>query len=326
MRKGLIRRVVGRKRGSRSARGGSGSVITDASGKRYRVVAVNEDEAAEFADPPRRWGRVGIMAGGWAAVLLLGASVAPGFAASGSQQNEDARDEPASSASNAAWRYLRYGSNEDLDRATAALCENAAPEVAPSDLEDIRRSYAETLGGIARVDVETEDPVPMAEGSSITGRVSYIYQGSQRHEDFVITVLESDGAFCVSDATQVQVEEPGSGDGTGDAADPQTLATDFLRAIVVERDPAAASALQCTSFTGATPQDLDAAIDEWAALNGTVTAFINSIDPADSTESSTTSFEAEVSLQGDLSQEMFSFVVGVQKDCIATLEDRDGLA
>lgn len=300
-------------------------MITNASGKQYRVVAVDAVEAAEFADPPRKWGRVGIMVGGWALVLALGAWIAPGFAASGSGQNQDPRDEEATDAIGAAWSYLRYGSDEDLDRAEATLCEGASPEVTPADLNDIRQSYADSLGGITRIDLETSDPVPTSDGISVVGTVSYIYQGSQRHQEFLVTVQEIDGAYCVSNAAQVASEEPSSGESTVGTVDPQTLATDFLRSTVAERDPATAATFQCASYTGTTAQELDAAITEWAVLNGETTAFLNGIDPTDSTESSITRFEAEISLQGDLKQETFTFVIGVQGDCVASLEGGEGL-
>jgi hypothetical protein len=301
-------------------------VVTNASGRQYRVVAVDAVEAAEFADPPRKWGRVGIMAGGWALVLALGAWIAPGFAASGSAQNEDPRDEPATSESNAAWRYLRYGSDEDLDRAEATLCEDASPEVTPSDLDAIRQSYEDALGGITRIDLETQDPVALAEGSSVVGRVSYIYEGSQRHEEFQVTVQEGDGAFCVSDAVQMQSEgeTPSTGDGSEPAVDLEVLATTFLTHVVGNRDPLTAATSQCDSYTGITPEELDQAIADWAAQNDMTTGFV-SVDLADSPESSVTMFDAEVSLQGDLRQDTFAFQVGVQGDCVTSLEGGDGL-
>jgi hypothetical protein len=167
----------------------------------------------------------------------------------------------------------------------------------------------------------------MSEGSSVAVTASYVYQGTQRSEDFIVTVQESDGAYCVSNAVQVASEEPSSGDGTDQTVDPQTLATDFLRSTVVERNPSTAASFQCEadSFTGITAQDLDAAISEWAVLNGETTAFLNGIDPAESTETSVTSFIAEVSLQGDLKQETYTFTVGVQGDCISSLEGGEGL-
>ncbi|HEX2145744.1 MAG TPA: hypothetical protein VHG10_14685, partial [Glycomyces sp.] len=60
----LFRRVVRSARAKRSA--SSASTVHDGSGKRYRVVAVDEAETSEFPDPPRKRGRVGMMVGGWA--------------------------------------------------------------------------------------------------------------------------------------------------------------------------------------------------------------------------------------------------------------------
>ncbi|MFC3493282.1 hypothetical protein [Glycomyces rhizosphaerae] len=319
----FLRRVVRSARAPRRA--SRASTVRSADGKQYRVVEVNEAKDNEFADPPRKWGRVGAMVGVWGLLLALGGWVAPAIAASGNPENEDSRDQPASSANNAAWRYLRYGSNQDLDRAEATLCEDASPELTPSDLDAIRQSYDDELGGITRVDLETGDPVAGTDGTTVAGTVSYIHEATQRFEDFVVTVQEEDGAFCVSNAVQVEDDEPSAGDGTGDEADPQAVATEFLRAIVVDREPAAATASQCASYTGATPEEFDAAITEWAADKGDVTAFIDGIDPAESTETSITNFAVEISLKAGLNQENFTFTIGVQEDCIVSLAGGDGL-
>jgi hypothetical protein len=252
--------------------------------------------------------------------------VAPGFAASGSDEDNDSRDQAATDAEGAALRYLRYGSNEDMERAEAALCEDASPELTPSDLDDIRQSYDEALGGIERVDLETGDPVPSTEGIDIAGTVSYIYRGNQRHEEFLVTVQEKDGTYCVSNAVQAQEEEEPSSEGaTGETIDPQALAADFLRSVVVDRDPQAATSLQCSAYTGITAQDLDAAIADWAATNGSTTGYLNSLEPADATGNAVTMFETEVRLDGELNIETFVFQIGVQGDCIASIEGGDDL-
>ncbi|MBO3735616.1 hypothetical protein [Glycomyces niveus] len=315
----LFRRVVRTTR--RPRRSGGGTKFSTADGKQYRVVAVNEPENNEFADPPRKWGRVGVMAAAWALALALGGWVAPTFAASGNPENQDPRDEAASSEKNAAWRYLRYGSNQELDRSEATICDGASPEVSPSDLDDLRQTYADELGGITDVDLETGDPVAGVDGATVAATVSYIYQSSQRHEEFVVTVQKSGDTYCVSNAVRLQDEEPSSTNGTGEVVDPQDLATDFLRAIVVERNPQTAAALQCSSYTGPTPEELDLAITEW----GATTAFLNGIEQAESTETSVTAFSVEVSLTGDLDQESYAFVIGVQGNCVASLTGGDGL-
>lgn len=322
---GLFRRVVRGVRPKRPAAGGP--TVHDASGKRYRVVPVDDAEAAQFADPPRKWARVGAMAGAWAVVLAFGAWVAPGFAASGSDENEDPRDQEATDAEGAAWSYLRYGSNQDLDLAEDALCDDASPELTPSDLDDIRQSYDEALGGIERVDLETGDPVPSTDGIDIAGTVSYIYQGKQRHEEFIVTVQENDGSFCVSNATQPddEPEQPSASDGTEQVVDPKTLAMDFLRAVVVERDVETAAEMQCNSYSGITAQDLDVAIADWTATNGSTTGYLNGLEPTDVVENVVTMFQAEIKLDGDMKIETFVFQLGVQGDCIASLEGGDGL-
>ncbi|MCC3763939.1 hypothetical protein K3N28_12775 [Glycomyces sp. TRM65418] len=327
MRKGLIRRVAGRGRRGGPVRSGSGSLVTNASGKQYRVVAVNEAEAAEFADPPRRWGRVGMMAGGWALVLVLGASVAPGFAASGSEENQDPRDDSATDAEGAALRYLRFGSSEDIGRAESALCEDADPELTPVGLDAIRQSYADELGGITDVSVSTDEPIIGAEGAAYPGTVTYNSQGGRRFEYFTVTVQENDGTYCVSNAVHVQDEElsPGETGGTDPAVEPVGLVNDFLTVIVGNRDAEAATEMQCDSYSGITAQDLDAAVAEWANRNGWKSGIALGASEVESSESSITVLEAEIELTGDVSAETFAFQIGVQEDCIASLEGGEGL-
>jgi hypothetical protein len=327
MRKGLIRRVAGRGRRGRSAASASGSTITDATGKRYRFVPVNEADETEYADPPRRWGRVGFLAGGWAIVLALGATVAPGFAASGSEENQDPRDQEATDAEGAAWSYLRYGSNDDLDRAEAALCDGAQPDLSPAGLDAIRQSYAEVLGGITDISVNTKEPTISAEGSVFPASVEYISQGGQRSEDFLVTVQENDGTFCVSDATHDEDEQPSPDDtsGTGPTVDPEGLANDFLTIIVGNRDPETAAAMQCDSDIGITAHELDAAVAEWATENGWESGIALGASQIESAESSITMLEAAIELTGDVSIEEFVFQVGVQGDCIESLEGGEGL-
>ncbi|GAA1660919.1 hypothetical protein GCM10009830_02520 [Glycomyces endophyticus] len=322
MGKGLFRRTIRRARTARP----SGPAST--TGKRYRVVPVDDPDTTAYADPPRKWPRVAAMAAAWAVVLGLGSWIAPAFAASGSEENQDPRDEAATDAEGAALRYLRYGSNEDPERAEDALCEDASPELSPSDLDAIRQSYADELGGITDIDLQTGDPVPSSEGISIAGTVSYIYQGRQRHEEFLVTVQEHDGTYCVSDAASVEETsepsfEPSSdSSSTSEEVDPQTVATDFLRAVVMDRDPAFAETLQCESFTTITAQDLDEAIAEWVTVNGVTTGFLNDISPL---ENATGGFEAEIVLQGELNQETFTFEIEVQQGCVASLEGGDDL-
>jgi hypothetical protein len=296
-------------------------VVRGAEGRQYRVVAVDEPENNEFADPPRKWGRVGVMAGAWALALALGGWAAPGIAASGNPENVDPRDEAATDSEGAALRYLRYGSNEDLDRAESALCEDASPELSPNDLDEIRQSYADELGGITDIDVKTGDPVPSSDGISIAGTVSYISQGNRRQEEFLLTVQEDDGTYCVSDAVSFVDEEPTDSESTGETADPEEVATVFMRTIAGERSPQTAAATQCASYTGTTPQELDAAITDWGATD----SFLSGIEPAESTETSVTAFTVEVTLKRELEQEAFAFVVGVQGDCVASLTGGDGL-
>lgn len=298
-----------------------------ADGRQYRVVAVTENENNEFADPPRKWGRVGIMAAAWAATLALGAWAAPGIAASGNPENVDPRDEAATDASGAALRYIRYGSNEDLERADAALCEGASPELSSGEIDEIRQAHDAELGGITRTDFESEEPIQATDGIQITITVAYIYEAQQDFEDFVVTVLEKDGTYCVSDALLVAGEEPGTGDGTGEPVDPKAVARDLMQAVVLDHDVAAAAEFQCpsASYSGITPEALDAAIAEWASANGKANGVIDTIKPAESSESSITAFDFTIKLTGDLTVESYVFTVEVQGNCVSSIAGGDGL-
>jgi hypothetical protein len=321
----LFRRVVRTAR--RTRRASRGSTVRSADGRQYRVVAVNETEDTEFADPPRKWGRVGLMAGAWAIALSLGAWVAPGFAASGNPDNVDPRDEPATDASGAALRYIRYGSNEDIDRADAALCQDASPELTPAEIDGIRQAFDEELGGITRTDFDAGEPSPVAGGTQFTITAAYIYQAQQQYQDFVVTVVEADGTYCVSDAALPEGDEPDAGDRTEEPVDPKATARDLMQAVVLDRDPAAAAEFQCPpeSYIGITPEALDAAITEWASANGPTEGAIDTINPTESSESSVTAFDFKITLKGELIRESFIFTVGVQGNCVALLEDVDGL-
>jgi hypothetical protein len=247
-------------------------------------VPVNEADETAFADPPRRWGRVGLLAGGWAIVLALGAWIAPGFAASGSSEDEDPRDETPTTAESAAWSYLRYGSNDELNRAEAVLCEGASPEVTVDDLDAIRESYADQLGGISRIDLQTDDPVPALEGSTVSGTVEYIYEDHRRLEDFVVSVQEQDAGYCVSNAVRLSPDEPSASGNSPEVVDPRALATDFLGSVVGGSDLEAAASLQCVSYSGISPEDLSQAISDWEAQNGEAAGYLTAVQPAESTE------------------------------------------
>ncbi|MEU6857650.1 hypothetical protein AB0B28_02050 [Glycomyces sp. NPDC046736] len=265
------------------------------------------------------------MVGGWVVLVFVGAGVAPGFAASGSTQNEDPRDEAATDAKGAALRYLRYGSNEDLDRASAALCDGASPELTPADLDAIRQGYAEQLGGITDVDPQLGEPVP-ADGSIVfTGTVDYVAESAQRTAEFIVTVQEDDGTYCVSDAVQVK-EDPGPDtDGTSpEVEDPEVLANRYLTHIVGNRDTATASAMQCPAYSGITLEDLTAALDEWETKNGWRTGSSLGAEST-TTEGPVTVLTIEVELEGDIAVDRYTFEVGVQGNCVASLEGAEGL-
>ncbi|WP_143034828.1 hypothetical protein [Glycomyces sambucus] len=268
------------------------------------------------------------MAAVWAVVLALGAWTAPGIAASGSEDNEDARDQEATDSVGAALRFLKNGSEEDAERADAALCDGASPQVSSSDLDDLRQSYDEEFGGIERVNLDAGEPVSSVDGIEIAVRVWYVYQSRQESEDFLVTVQEDDGVFCVSETVLQSVEEEPSESGTTgieEEVDTQAVATDFLRAIVVDREPQTAASFQCQTFTGITPQELNDAITDWAEAGETVIGYLDGFDSVDSDDSSVDAFAADIKLDGDMDIETFSFQLTVQGDCVSSLEGGDDL-
>ncbi|GAA2269523.1 hypothetical protein GCM10009853_023880 [Glycomyces scopariae] len=322
MRKGLFRRTIRR---ARTARRTGAPTVSDAAGKRYRVVPVDDPETAKYADPPRKWPRVGAMAAVWAVVLGLGAWIAPAFAASGSEQNEDSRDQAAIDATGAALRYIENSTKSNFERADAALCEDSSPALTPEALEAISMSFSEELGNITRYDFSADDPVQGAEGISVPVTVTYLFLGAQRYGDFLVTVQEGEGVFCVSDTIRTGGDEPSDSEtGTTEAdVDTEALAAEFLTNIVANRRPDDAKALQCENYEGVTAQELDTAVQAWTSQYGETIAAV-SVDPADS-EDSIEMFDAKVILDGDTSRDTYEFKIGVQGDCIASLDGGDEL-
>ena len=208
----LFRRVV---RSARTPRRASrASTVRSADGKQYRVVEVNEAENAEFADPPRKWGRVGTMVGVWALLLALGGWAAPAIAASGNPENEESRETkplptritlPGATCGTARtkiWTGPKRRSAKMLRRNWHL--RTSTPFGSPTPMSS---------GALHDIDLETGDPVEGTDGITIAGTVSYIYEGNQRFEEFVVTVQEDDGTYCVSNAVQVEDEEPSAGRG-----------------------------------------------------------------------------------------------------------------
>ncbi|THV41412.1 hypothetical protein [Glycomyces buryatensis] len=280
-----------------------------------------EVEEAEFPEPARTWTRVGALVGGWVLLLALGGWVAPGFASGGSTEDTDPRDEAPTDAVNAAARYLRFGSNNDASRAEDTLCDGASPELTAGDLDVIRETYGEELGGISDIDVSTDAPVASADGISIAATVTYISQGGQRPEEFTVTVQEDGDSFCVYNAVQL---EPEPTDEPGSEVDPEALASDFIATVVRLRDSEAAAEYQCDTYTGPTPDDLISAIAEWEALNSDATGEVLDTTLVEDAEAPITMVNVETELKA-FNVEAFAFTVGVQGDCVDSLEDVDGL-
>jgi hypothetical protein len=321
----LFRRVVRTARGPRRVK--RASAIRGADGRQYRVVAVDENENNEFADPPRKWGRVGILAGAWALALALGGWAAPGIAASGNPEIEDPRDEPSADAINAATRYLRFGTSTDPSRADDLVCDGASPDVSVDDLQGLRQSYAESLNGISDTDAGATNPVDTGDGILVEGTVEYISGDERMLEYFTITVEEQDGIFCVRDAKRVQEDgsEPSSDSTSAAGVEPSVLASNFVGFVVGIRNTEDPISSQCSDFTGITPEELLAAVDAWESGKGDAAGYVLSSEPVDSEENSITMFDVTVQLDADPYVENFEFRVGVQGDCVKSLEGGDGL-
>lgn len=313
-------RRLGRKLAAASGPGSAQSVSS--------VPGAPEDE--DFQDPPRHWGRVGALVGVWALVLGGGAWFAPAFASGGSDENIDPRDEAATDANGAVIRYLRYGSRGDSERADDAICEGATPQLSPEDLLEIRDHFAETAfdDDIPDIEVEPHDPVSSENGTSIPATVAYIPGGGgQRYAEFLVTIQESDGEYCVSDA--VRTDEPDDSGSTGPGVDPQTVATEYLRTIFVNPQEDKAEGYQCAGYDGLKFSEIEQGIADWEAANtaagGELESYLTGLpSPLANASGESEVFEAEVRLDG-LTSETFVFEVAVQGDCVASLTGGEGL-
>ena len=285
------------------------------------VSEASEEDA--FQDPPRHWGRVGALAGIWALVLLGGAWFAPGFASGGGNDDVDPRDQAATDAPGAALRYLRFSSNGEMERAEATLCNDASPELTPTDIRAIRDEYSEALGGLSDIDFSYDDPVPTDYGIAIDSFAFYISEGQRRSEDFIITVQENDGEYCVLNASRSDGQEEVDEGAT--SVEPETLASEYLTQIFRHRDLEAAEGYQCSGYSGIKVGEVEAALVDWEAINGDATAYLEGLPtPTEEDQEALTVLEAEVRIDG-LMSENFIFEVVVQEDCIASLNGGEDL-
>lgn len=308
-------------RGSSSSSSSGSSSFVGGDGRRFAVVEVEDGAGVEFGDPSRGWGRVLFLVVGWVVLVFVGAGVAPGFAASGSTENESVLDDDPLSPKHAANRYLTFGTEEDPDKAKALICDDTFPEVTPEDLDEIRQSY----GDITDVDVSTGDPVPEGDSFIFTTTVYFYVDTKPDEKQFEVTVQESGETYCVSNAVELQVDNPGPDDPTPGSPDldPEVLANDFMAQVVGNRELTPAKNLLCESYSDITVEDLLAAVDAWEAKNGWRSGSIRGATPIEA-ESTITMFSVEVKLEGDITQ-TFTFEVGVQGDCIASLAGGESL-
>lgn len=231
-------------------------------------------------------------------------------------EDTDPRDQSPTSAEAAAMAYLRYGSIEEPDRTESVLCEGASPAVSPADLAEIRDDYADELGGITGIDVSSNTPVTAEDGILVEARVTYISTGVQRHENLTVTVQELGDEFCVSDAAQSDQTDPSSS-----ASNPEDIAAHF-----VGSDPEEAQELQCATYAGLTPDEVNQAISDWESQNGEGYAYVSTVVPAaEAGPDVATVFDVELVLQGDFAREAFTFVVTVEGNCVASMEGGEGL-
>ncbi|GAB3656017.1 hypothetical protein [Glycomyces tarimensis] len=298
---------------------GFGTVVIVGKGSKraYKVVPVDGDEPA-FGDPPRNWGRVASMAGVWAIVLLAGAWMAPSFASGGNEGDTDARDQPATDEINAASRYLRFGSDGDTERVEAVLCDGAAPETGASDLVDLRESYEGELGTYPEVEVDTQTPIASPDGYEVDATVSYISGDGIREESFTVTILLNGGDYCVAEAVRHIEDDPSGG--------PGELDLDILRFIVWDRDPDAATATQCSDYTGPSAQKLLDAVEAWESANGEGTSYAVPIgSEARATPNAVTTFPYEVVMDGEGTDQTFNFEVTISGECVLEVSGGEDL-
>lgn len=265
------------------------------------------------------------MVGVWALLLGGGAWFAPAFASGGGDENTDPRDEAPTSPASAVWSYLRYGSNGDVERANAIVCERADPELSPADLLEISEQFSADFfeGRTPDLDVTTDDPVQSTNGTEVGGTVYYISRGRQQYADFTVTVQELEEGYCVSNA--VRLDEPGESSEGETEVDPEAVAADYLAQIFRHQDTAAAEGYQCADYSGIGIEDIEQARLDWETANGTAEGYLNDMQSSESSSSDDSEvFNAEVTLDG-FSAETFVFEVAVQGDCVASLEGGEGL-
>ncbi|WP_199034196.1 hypothetical protein [Glycomyces salinus] len=307
-------RRLGRKLAAASGPGGSQSVSS--------VPGVPEDE--DFQDPPRHWGRVGALVGVWALVLGGGAWFAPAFASGGGNDATDPRDEAPPTATSAAWSYLRYGTNGETERAQRIVCDGANQGLTPADLQTLRDEISADYleGRTPDLDVSIDESSAVEEGYSIKVTVFYV-SGRQEPRTFIVTVQGvNDEEYCVSD---VALSDESANDGESVEDDPEQTASDYLALLLGARDAEPAIAAQCDPYKGVDPDELVEAISEWEAQNGASTGYVVDTELTEASDENLSIIKVEAALEGDFQTLDLTFEVGVQPDCVNSLEGGDEL-
>ena len=265
------------------------------------------------------------MAGVWLIVLLGGAWIAPGFASGGDEEEDDVRDQDATTPRQVTARYVEAGLDGDSDRSDAALCDDASPAVTEGDLVAVREDYQDVLGSYPEVEVQTSEPVGSSEGMEITATVSFIGDTIYK-EQFGITVLQDGDSYCVSDAVQSGPDESetGSPGEPGHEIDPQELSAKYLSAIFVTRDLQGAEGYMCADYKGPDPGEVTAALETWESRFGDATA-VQEFEGAPDGSGDETTVPMSVDLSSNQSDEAFTFEVSVIGDCVSALSGGEAL-
>ncbi|WP_157930818.1 hypothetical protein [Glycomyces xiaoerkulensis] len=250
--------------------------------------------------------------------------MAPGIASGGDTEEADARDEAPITPRQVAARYLEAGLDGESDRAQAALCDDATPQVLEADLIELRAEYEEELGSYPEVEVGTDEPVNSDSGMEVGSTISFIGETVVRDE-FTVTVLATGSSYCVVEVdrnSELADEETSS---TPESIEPRSLAAEFLSSILAERDLDAATALQCEGYTGIVPRELIDAVVAWESSHG-----VASVDQSTGNAMAGTGSNWTVPIEANLVSgfnETFGFEVGIDADlgCVSSLEGGEGL-
>lgn len=248
-------------------------------------------------------------------MLGLGAWVGPGVVEGGSG-TERAIDQPPVDVSHAADRYLTYSlDRDDISPAEAVVCEGSTPDLAPTDLQDIREEY-QGEGPRPQVNLEQVNLTDSAPYAFVDYNVGLVFNGRTETLEVQLSILHNGDEFCVVDAEEDSDTSTEGGNGSGGEFDTRSSAVDFVSAIFSRNEVEDAEALLCEAYEGPAPQEVRAFHEE------------RSTDPTSQGarsfgEASSDSVDEVIEVALDVTEGSvtFRFEFIFEDDCIAEITD-----